>query len=80
LGKKSAVPGDGWSAALVVEVEFLLARDGRAIFGGRGEEPLLHGGDHFLVDRWFDAFQQGQLSDFAVLVNDGVEDDVAFGP
>ena len=70
---------DGISAALVVEVEFLFAGDWNAALGRWSKKPLLHGGDDYLIDRRVETLEQGQLGDFAVFVDDSVEDNVAFG-
>jgi len=69
----------GVSAALVVEVEFLFAGDWNATLGRWSEKPLLHCGDDHLIDRRIETLEQGKRCDFAVLVDDGVEDNVAFG-
>jgi hypothetical protein len=66
-------------AALVVEVEFLFAGDGDAVPGCRSEEPLLYCGDHCLVYGRLQAFEQSELGDLAVFVDDGIEDDIALG-
>ena len=65
-------------AALVVEVKFLLARNGHAIIGSGSEDPLPDRGHDCLVDGWVQTPDQSQLSDFAVVVDDGIQDNVAF--
>ena len=67
--RTTGASANGPSAAFVVEVEFLFAWDGHAVFGCRGEEPLPYSGDHRLVDRRLQAFEQSQLGDFAMFVD-----------
>jgi hypothetical protein len=41
-------------------------------FGCRREAPLLYRGDRCLIDRWIKTFEQSQLADFTVFVDNGV--------
>ena len=62
-----------------MEVKFLFAWHGHAVFGSRGKEPLPYLGDHGLINGWVQALEQSELRDFAMLVDNRVEDDIAFG-
>ena len=62
-----------------MEVEFLFAGYGVAVFGGGVEGPLLDGGDDGFVDAVAEAAGHLDVGDLSGGVDDDVEDDVAFG-
>lgn len=62
-----------------MEVEFLFTGYRLAVASGRFESPLLHGGDDGLVDAVSEAAGHLDVGDFAVGVDDDIEDYVAFG-
>lgn len=62
-----------------MEVEFLLAGYGLAVFGGGMEGPLLNGGDDVFIDAVAETAGHFYVGDLACGVDDDVEDDVAFG-
>lgn len=64
-----------WRLSLfVVEVEFLLARHGLAVFGSGAEGPLLDGRDYRFVDAMAEAAGHFDVGDFAGGVDDDIED------
>jgi hypothetical protein len=63
-----------------MEVKFLLAWNGHAIFGSWSEDPPPDRGDDCLVNGCVQTPDQSQLSDLAVVVDDSVQDNVAFSP
>jgi len=62
-----------------VEVEFLLAGDGLAVFRGWVKGPLLDGCNDAFVDAVAETTGHFDVGDLARGVDDNVEDDVAFG-
>ena len=62
-----------------MEVEFLLASDGLAVFSGWAEGPLLNSGDDVFIDAVTETTSHFDIGNLACGVDDDVEDDVAFG-
>ena len=62
-----------------MEVEFLLAGDGLAVFRGWVKGPLLDGCNDAFVDAVAETTGHFDVGDLARGVDDNVEDDVAFG-
>src|SRR5579884_1300290 len=62
-----------------VEVNFLAARDGEAVFGRRAERPEADGLDYVTIDRGVDAGEKSELADLSLLVDERGKDHVAFG-
>ena len=62
-----------------MEVEFLLAGDGLAVFRGWVKGPLLDGCNDAFVDAVAETAGHFDVGDLARGVDDNVEDDVAFG-
>jgi hypothetical protein len=60
-------------------MQFAFAGYWNAVLFGRGVLPLLDDGDDRFIDWRAEAFEQGQFRDFAMFVDDSVQDDVSLG-